>query len=78
MKGILIMVIPTLVSCTANKNRYVCYSEYEAAVDGIYHTVTGEVRINNMIIKNGKPLVVSNNPFMYRDVEITGFDNLIR
>ena len=36
------------------------------------YRITNEVEIKNLTIKSGKPLIVSNNSYMFRNVKITG------
>ena len=52
----------------ANFNR-----EYtsEAYIETFPYTITEEVEIRNLTIKSGKSLIVSNNPYMFRNVKIT-------
>jgi len=43
----------------------------DSFVEKYPYTITEEVIISNLTIKSGKPLIVSNNPFMFRNVQIT-------
>jgi hypothetical protein len=43
----------------------------EAFVEKYPYVITEEVEISNLTIKSGKPLIVSNNSFMFRNVKIT-------
>ena len=43
----------------------------EAFVEKYPYRITEEVVISNLTIKSGKPLIVSNNPYMFRNVKIT-------
>ena len=43
----------------------------EEYVEQYPYVITEEVEISNLTIKSGKPLIVSNNPFMFRNVKIT-------
>ena len=43
----------------------------EAFVEPFPYVITEEVEISNLTIKSGKPLIVSTNPFMFRNVKIT-------
>jgi hypothetical protein len=42
----------------------------EAFVEKYPYTITEEVVVRNLTVKSGLPLIVSNNPFMFRDVSI--------
>jgi hypothetical protein len=46
----------------------------EAYQEKYPYVITKEVEIRNLTIKSGKPLLISNNPFMFRNVRITGYD----
>jgi len=35
------------------------------------YVITKEIEIKNLTVKSGKPLIISNNPFMFRNVSIT-------
>jgi len=52
----------------ADFNRAFTSEEY---VEKYPYIITEEVEIRNLTIKSGKPFVVSNNPFMFRNVKIT-------
>ena len=43
----------------------------EAFVEEYPYVITEEVEISNLTIKSGKPLIVSANPYMFRNVKIT-------
>jgi hypothetical protein len=43
----------------------------EAFVEKYPYAITKEVEIKNLTIKSGKPFIISNNPFMFRNVRIT-------
>ena len=43
----------------------------EEYVEKYPYVITNEVIIENLTIKSGKPLIVSANPFMFRNVKIT-------
>ena len=44
----------------------------EAYVEQYPYVITEEVVISNLTVKSGKPLIVSNNPYMFRNVRVTG------
>jgi hypothetical protein len=35
------------------------------------YAITEEIEIKNLTIKSGKPYIISDNPFMFRNVKIT-------
>ena len=43
----------------------------EEYVEQFPYVITKEIEISNLTIKSGKPLVISSNPFMFRNVKIT-------
>ena len=43
----------------------------EAYIEKYPYVITEEVVIKNITIKSGKPYIISNNPFMFRNVKIT-------
>jgi len=43
----------------------------EAFVEKYPYIIAKEVEIKNLTIKSGKPLIVSNNKFMFRNVKVT-------
>ena len=43
----------------------------EEYVEKFPYVITEEVEIKNLTVKSGKPLVISTNPFMFRNVKIT-------
>ena len=43
----------------------------DAYIEQYPYVITEEVAITNLIIKSGKPLITSNNPYMFRNVRIT-------
>ncbi len=49
-------------------NREFTSAEY---VEQFPYVITKEVVIKNLTVKSGKPLIVSNNPYMFRNVKIT-------
>jgi len=48
-------------------------SAYTSAdyVEQYPYVITDEIEIRNLTIKSGKPYMISNNPFMFRNVKIT-------
>jgi len=52
----------------ANFNNAYTSEEY---VEKFPYVITKEVEIKNLTIKSGKPWIISNNPFMFRNVKIT-------
>jgi len=42
----------------------------EEFVEKFPYVITEEVEITNLTIKSGKPLIISNNPFMFRNVKV--------
>jgi len=43
----------------------------EAFIEQFPYEITEEVEIRNLTIQSGKPLIISNNPFMFRNVTVT-------
>jgi len=43
----------------------------EEFVERYPYVITEEVEIRNLTIKSGKPLIISDNPFMFRNVRVT-------
>lgn len=44
----------------------------EAYIEKFPYIITKEIKIKNLTIKSGKPYIISNNPFMFRNVRVTG------
>ena len=47
-------------------------------VDSYPIVVTEEVIINNLTIESGQPLIVSINQYMFRNVRVIGYNNIVR
>jgi hypothetical protein len=43
----------------------------EAYIEKYPYMITKEIKIKNLTIKSGKPYLISNNPFMFRNIKIT-------
>ncbi len=43
----------------------------EAYVEKFPYAITEEIEIRNLTVKSGKPWLISNNPFMFRNVKVT-------
>ncbi len=52
----------------ADFNRAFTNADY---VEQFPYVITEEVVISNLTVKSGKPLIVSNNPYMFRNVKVT-------